>query len=68
MVRNPADGLRYFVKPLEVDEPFSAFVRYVQEQEKGMRSGSNVKYAQTRRLDTVKDDYYSPLTMGQSRK
>ena len=40
----------YFVKPLEVDEPFSDFLSYVQDQEKGFQGHSHVKYAQTRML------------------
>ncbi len=49
MATNSEDGLVYFVKPLDVDEPFSAFLRYVREQEKRMHGATNVKYAQTRR-------------------
>ncbi len=50
VARNPEDGLMYFVKPLEVDEPFPAFLHYVREQEKGIHGATNVKYAQSREL------------------
>jgi len=62
------DGLVYFVKPLEVDEPFSNFLTYVQEQEKGLQGASHVKYAQTRKLYTMVEEYYQSLTLAESRK
>lgn len=49
MTINPANGKRYFVKPLEELESFGEFLSYVQEQEKAPCEGNDeVKYAQTR--------------------
>jgi hypothetical protein len=46
---NPANGKRYFVKPLEELESFGEFLGYVQKQEKTPCAGNDeVKYAQTR--------------------
>ena len=56
MSKNPDDGLDYFVKPLEVDEPFSDFLRYVRDQESGNLAAKNVKYAQTQH-DNLRGEY-----------
>lgn len=48
VVKDPKDHLQYFVKPLEVIEPFSCFLKDIIAQEQGGDSGLNVKYAQTR--------------------
>jgi hypothetical protein len=49
VIINPANGKRYFVKPLEELESFGEFLGYVQEQEKTPCEGNDeVKYAQTR--------------------
>ena len=48
VVTNPADGVKYFVKPYEVEEPFADFLHYVRTQELDKDMLSNVKYAQTR--------------------
>lgn len=51
VVRPADDGPTYFVKPMEVDEPFSDFVDYVRNQEKTERRMSKdekVKYSQAR--------------------
>ena len=45
------DGPAYFVKPMEIDEPFSDFIDYVSNQEKskgGLKNTENVKYSQAR--------------------
>lgn len=39
----------YFVKPLEVEESFTEFIRYVQDQERSNDDAErNVKYSQAR--------------------
>ena len=45
---NNVDGLEYFVKPLEIEESFKAFLDFVRGQELGKLSQSKVMYAQTR--------------------
>lgn len=54
VVRTSDDGPTYFVKPLEVDEPFSDFIDYVRNQEMSeeqMKTAGNVKYSQAREQD-----------------
>ena len=48
MVTNTENGTTYFVKPLEVEEPFEDFLNYVKDQEQGAVTTGAVKYAQTR--------------------
>ena len=46
------DGPTYFVKPMEVDEPFSDFIDYVRNQElseEQLTSAGSVKYSQARK-------------------
>ena len=53
-MRTSGDGPEYFVKPLEVDEPFSDFISYVRNQEMSeeqMKTAGNVKYSQAREQD-----------------
>lgn len=45
---NPEDGITYFVKPLEIEEPFGNFLDYVKDQELGAATTQAVRYAQTR--------------------
>lgn len=54
VVRTSDDGSTYFVKPMEVDEPFSDFIDYVRNQEMSegrMKTTGNVKYSQAREED-----------------
>ncbi|MCJ1431318.1 hypothetical protein MMC27_000669 [Xylographa pallens] len=51
-----ADGVRYFVKPYEMEEPFANFLAYVQRQERDGDVTSNVKYAQTQN-DNLRGEY-----------
>lgn len=55
MVLNPNDKKRYFVKPLEVDELFSNFIRYIRDQELlSPKPVGNVKYSQARKwIETI---------------
>lgn len=48
VVMNPEDGIKYFVKPLEIEEPFEDFLNYVKDQELGAVATQAVRYAQTR--------------------
>ncbi len=45
---NPKDRQKYFVKPWEVNEPFSHFLYYLQDQSLQHAVDWNVKYSQTR--------------------
>ncbi|MCJ1478792.1 hypothetical protein MMC13_007476 [Lambiella insularis] len=56
VVANPDNGLKYFVKPHEISEPFSDFLRYVQLQELNCDMLSHVKYAQTQN-DNLRGEY-----------
>lgn len=49
--RPSEDGPEYFVKPMEIDEPFSDFIDYLRSQEKSERpidKDEKVKYSQAR--------------------
>ncbi|KAK4696800.1 hypothetical protein P7C71_g1174, partial [Lecanoromycetidae sp. Uapishka_2] len=46
--KNPQDGLTYFVKPLEVTEPFSELLDHLQDR-RPEQIGSVVKYSQARK-------------------
>lgn len=48
VLRDPMSNEAYFVKPLEVEESFTEFVRYVQNQERSNHAEKNVKYSQAR--------------------
>lgn len=49
IVLNSNDKISYFVKPLEVDELFSDFIRNIRDQELlSPKSAGNVKYSQAR--------------------
>lgn len=49
IVLNPNDETSYFVKPLEMDELFSDFIRYIRDQELlSPKPAANVKYSQAR--------------------
>ncbi|MCJ1403305.1 hypothetical protein MMC11_006528 [Xylographa trunciseda] len=56
VVTNAADGVTYFVKPYEVEEPFASFLAYVQRQERDGDVVSNVKYSQTQN-DNLREEY-----------
>lgn len=49
IVLNSNDNISYFVKPLEVEELFSDFIRNIRDQELlSPKSVGNVKYSQAR--------------------
>lgn len=49
IVLDPNNGTSHFVKPLEVDELFSDFIRYIRDQELlSPEPAGNVKYSQAR--------------------
>ncbi|MCJ1281592.1 hypothetical protein MMC26_000912 [Xylographa opegraphella] len=50
------DGVRYFVKPYEVEEPFADFLAEVRRQERDGDVTSNVMYAQTQN-DNLRGEY-----------
>ncbi|MCJ1256106.1 hypothetical protein MMC24_003926 [Lignoscripta atroalba] len=51
-----SDGIDYFIKPLDVEEPFDSFLHYIQQQELEGDANLNVKYAQTQN-DNLRDEY-----------
>ncbi|SLM38298.1 JmjC domain [Lasallia pustulata] len=58
VVMNPEDGITYFVKPLEIEEPFGNFLDYVKDQELGAATTQAVRYAQTQN-DNLRGEYSS---------
>lgn len=63
IVLNPNDERSYFVKPLEVDELFSEFIRYIRDQELlSPKPARNVKYSQAREWnETILRDIHLPF-------
>lgn len=53
VVRDPESKMAYFVKPLEVEEPFADFIRYIRDQERSRDVESLVKYGQARSLNQM---------------
>lgn len=53
--KSPKDGNTVFVKPHEEDQPFDQFLEYVvrQETDPGFPTDSEVRYAQTRKIDIL---------------
>ncbi|KAI9873922.1 MAG: hypothetical protein M1830_010387 [Pleopsidium flavum] len=56
VVVDPKDGTLCFIKPCEVEEPFTAFLKYLREQESGTNAQQAVKYAQTQN-DNLRGEY-----------
>ena len=62
IVLNPNDEASYFVKPLQVNELFSDFIRYVRDQELlSPKPTGNVKYSQAREWNETILRYTHPL-------
>lgn len=55
VVVNRDDARQYFVKPLETDEPFKNFIRYIKDQEHISSKADNrdVKYSQARKWNVA---------------
>ncbi|KAH0538393.1 hypothetical protein FGG08_004993 [Glutinoglossum americanum] len=51
-----SSGIEYFVKPLEVQEPFSTFLKDIRQQENTCGDSGLVKYAQTRESQQCKEN------------